>query len=94
VLAKDIAPKVTPLYGRVFVFTGTLNSMARGEAEARARALGARVASSVNAKVTDVVVGKAAGSKAQKAEKLKLNVLTEAAWLTLIQRAESGKVRV
>ena len=93
VLAKDIAPKVTPLYGRVFVFTGTLNSMARGEAEARARALGARVASSVNAKVTDVVVGKAAGSKAQKAHKLKLNVLTEAAWLALIEKAESGKVR-
>jgi len=74
----------TAITGKTVVFTGTLETMSRGEAKARAEALGAKVAGSVSAKTDFVVIGADAGSKATKARALGVTVLTEAEWLAMI----------
>ena len=75
--------------GKTVVFTGTLDTMTRGEAKARAEALGARVAGSVSAKTDFVIAGAAAGSKARKAAETGVSVLTEAEWLDLVSGGEA-----
>jgi DNA ligase (NAD+) len=70
--------------GKAVVFTGTLRTLKRREAEAQAEALGAIVVQSVSKKTDLVVAGENAGSKAEKAKKLGLTVLTEDDWLQLI----------
>ncbi len=91
-LAKEVtvldydAPvrQASPLAGKSIVFTGSLDSMSRSEAKARAEALGANVASSVSAKTDFLVAGGDPGSKAAKAAALGVTVLDEAAWLALV----------
>jgi len=67
-----------PFAGRALVFTGTLTTLSRQEAEARAEALGAKVTKSVSKKTDFVVVGADAGSKAAKATELGVRVISEA----------------
>jgi DNA ligase (NAD+) len=74
----------SPIAGKTVVFTGTLESMSRSEAKARAEALGANVAGAVSAKTDFVVAGPGAGSKEKKARQLGLTVLTERQWVELI----------
>ena len=70
----------TPLAGKTIVFTGTMETMTRPEAKARAEAMGAKVTDSVSKKTDFVVVGADAGSKARKAAELGLRILTEQEW--------------
>jgi DNA ligase (NAD+) len=77
----------SPLAGKTIVFTGSLNSMSRSEAKARAEALGANVTSSVSAKTDFVVIGADAGSKAGRAAALGVKTLDEEAWLALAGEA-------
>ncbi|HET8741409.1 MAG TPA: NAD-dependent DNA ligase LigA, partial [Gaiella sp.] len=77
-LAADDRPPEGPLTGHQYVITGTLERWTREEARAALEALGAKVSDSVSKKTTGVVVGESPGSKAQKAEKLGVPVLTEA----------------
>lgn len=72
--------------GKTVVFTGTLETMTRPEAKARAEALGAKVAGSVSKKTDYVVVGADAGSKAKKAAELGVAMLTEEEWIALTGR--------
>jgi DNA ligase (NAD+) len=74
----------SPVSGKTVVFTGSLETMSRGEAKARAEALGAKVAGSVSKKTDYVVVGADAGSKARKAQELGVTVLSESEWLEMI----------
>jgi DNA ligase (NAD+) len=74
----------SPVAGKTVVFTGTLETMTRSEAKARAEALGAKVAGSVSKKTDYVVVGADAGSKAKKAEELGVEMLTEQQWRDLV----------
>ena len=70
--------------GKTIVFTGTLETVTRAEAKARAETLGAKVAGSVTVKTDFIVAGPGAGSKLKKAEELNVTVLSETDWFTLI----------
>jgi DNA ligase (NAD+) len=76
----------SPLQGKSFVLTGTLSSMTRDEAKAELLALGAKVTGSVSQKTDYVVVGENPGSKADKAEKLGVEILDEAALQKLLKQ--------
>jgi DNA ligase (NAD+) len=75
--AESAGNSTSPLAGKTIVFTGTLATLARPEAKARAEALGAKVTESVSRKTDFVVVGSDAGSKATKAAELGLTILSE-----------------
>ena len=86
----DLLAEVTPgdaevieggvFAGKTLVFTGSLTTMTRDEAQARAEQLGAKTSKSVSRKTDFVVVGEDAGSKAAKAAELGVRVLSEAEW--------------
>ena len=72
-----------PLAGKTVVFTGGLERMSRPEAEGMVRRLGGKAAGSVSARTDYVVAGPGAGSKLEKAQKLKVAILTEDEFLEL-----------
>jgi DNA ligase (NAD+) len=77
------------LAGQTFLFTGTLPTLKRSEAEAMAEAQGGKILSGVSAKLNYLVVGEDAGSKLEKAKKISsIKILTEAEFLELV-RSES-----
>ncbi|MDP9195627.1 MAG: NAD-dependent DNA ligase LigA [Pseudomonadota bacterium] len=80
------AVRQSPLTGKTVVFTGTLESMSRAEAKARAEFLGAKVAGSVSAKTDYVIAGADSGSKATKARDLGVTVLTEEEWTQMTEQ--------
>jgi len=84
ILAPEAPARSSRVSGKTVVFTGTLETMTRQEAKARAEALGAKVAGSVSAKTDYVVVGADAGSKAKKATELNIPMLSEEEWKSLI----------
>ncbi len=74
------------LSGKSIIFTGSLPTLSRSDAEARARAHGAHVVSSVSKKTDYIVVGADPGSKVTKALELGLTILDEAGFLALIKK--------
>jgi DNA ligase (NAD+) len=66
-----------PLEGQTFVLTGTLPNLSRSEAKAMIEAAGGKVTGSVSKKTSYVVAGAEAGSKLDKAEKLKIKIIDE-----------------
>jgi DNA ligase (NAD+) len=72
------------LAGQTYVITGTLDKMSREEATAALERLGAKVSGSVSKKTRYLIAGRDAGSKLEKAQKLGVETLDEAAFLALI----------
>ena len=82
---KSPNKKSSPLAGKTFVLTGTMESLSREEAKAKLRSLGASVAGSVSKNTYAVVAGEEPGSKLDKARELGVRVLTEQEFLKLIK---------
>ena len=73
-----------PLAGKIFVITGTLDSMSRDEIKARLQVLGAKVSGSVSKKTAYLVAGADPGSKYDKALELGIPILDDAALQKII----------
>ncbi|OIO44325.1 MAG: hypothetical protein AUJ24_01720 [Parcubacteria group bacterium CG1_02_36_42] len=78
-------PKHQPLKGKTFVFTGSLESMAREEAKEKVRILGGEISESVSKKTNFVIFGKEPGSKLEKAKKLGVKIIGEKELLELLK---------
>jgi DNA ligase (NAD+) len=76
-----------PFFGKTLVFTGTLPTLGRAEAQTMAQDVGAKVSGSVSKKTDYVIAGAEAGSKLEKAEKLGVTVIDEATFLQMIKNA-------
>ncbi len=86
---NDFEQKVSnnsPVTGKTVVFTGTLTTMTRAEAKAKAESLGAKVTGSVSAKTDYLVAGEDSGSKLKKAQALNVQVLSEQGWRDLVDQ--------
>ncbi len=70
-----------PLAGKTIVVTGTLQNFSRSDAQAAIKAAGGRAASSVSRNTDFVVAGESAGSKADKAKLLGVEVVDEQEFL-------------
>jgi len=94
VVAEQVAVGEGPWTGQTWVLTGSLEAMSRPEAEERIRRLGGNPGSSVSAKTHTVVAGPGAGSKLERAQRLGVRVIDEAAFLEELGAAETlGLVR-
>jgi DNA ligase (NAD+) len=80
------APSGGPLAGKTLVLTGTLPDLSREQATERIRAAGGRVTGTVSRNTDFVVAGASPGSKLEKAERLGVAVLDEAALLGLLDQ--------
>jgi len=73
------------LEGLSIVVTGSLQSFSRDEAKEAILSRGGKASSGVSKKTDFVVIGEAAGSKADKAEQLKVRILDEAGFVALLE---------
>lgn len=72
------------LKGQTFLFTGTLPTLKRSEAEAIAEENGGQILTGVSAKLNYLVVGEDAGSKLEKAKKINtVKIISEAEFLQI-----------
>ena len=75
----------TILDGHTFLFTGTLPTLKRSEAEEMVEQNGGKLLGSVSSKLNYLVVGEEAGSKLEKAKKISsIKILSEADFLNLL----------
>lgn len=74
------------LNGQTFLFTGTLPSLRRSEAEGMVEKEGGQLLGSVSSKLNFLIVGEDAGSKLDKAKKIKtITILNEEEFLKLLK---------
>jgi len=73
------------LTGLTFLFTGTLPTLKRSEAEAMVEENGGQIVSGVSARLNYLVVGEDAGSKLEKAKKINtVKIISETDFLTMM----------
>ncbi|MCX6316396.1 MAG: NAD-dependent DNA ligase LigA [Bacteroidetes bacterium] len=82
---KKQIPSATGLAGQTFLFTGTLPTLKRSDAENMVEENGGQILSGVSAKLNYLVVGEDAGSKLEKAKKINsVKIISEAEFLQII----------
>ena len=88
-LKMEFATRATsegnPFFGKTLVFTGTLPTLGRAEAQTMAQDVGAKVSGSVSKKTDYVIAGAEAGSKLEKATKLGVTILDEETFLKMLK---------
>ncbi len=82
--SENIRHDNSSLAGKKFVLTGTLAAMTRTRAKAQLEHRGAVVVSSVSKNTDYLVAGESPGSKLNKAESLKIEILSEQTFMALI----------
>ena len=75
---------IQKLQRKVFVLTGTLNSMTRDEAKERILNLGGRISSNVSEATDFLIVGINPGSKEKEARKLGVKIISEEEFLKML----------
>jgi DNA ligase (NAD+) len=87
--ARPAAAKAgaTPVSGKTFVVTGTLQRYGREDIEELIRSLGGKPSGSISKKTDYLIAGEKAGSKLEKAKQLGVKVLTEDDFDALIGKA-------
>jgi DNA ligase (NAD+) len=84
-LAEVREKRSGPLLGKTFVITGTLAALSREVAKERIEALGGKVTNTLSSKTDYLVVGESPGSKLDKATKLGVATLDEAAFMAMLE---------
>ncbi|MFH1392789.1 MAG: NAD-dependent DNA ligase LigA [Patescibacteria group bacterium] len=85
IISPKIAAKFLKLKDKIFVLTGSMQTLTREEAKGRIRELGGDISSSVSASVDYVVAGAEPGEKYEKAKKLGVKIIDEKEFLKLIK---------
>lgn len=83
--------KNTTLDGKVFVLTGTLESMTRNEAVIKIKSLGGKISESVSKKTDYLVTGKSPGSKMEKAKAAGVEIIDENSLKILLESRFKNK---
>lgn len=83
-IKKEERLKSEKLKGKIFVFTGELETISRDKAKEKVEELGGKATNSVSKNTSFVVVGKNPGSKFEKAKKLGVKIIDEKEFLKLI----------
>ena len=83
----EASPGSQSLAGKTFVFTGGLAGYSRDQAKQMVEQQGGQVSSSVSKKTSYVVAGTDPGSKLDQAQKLGVQILTEAEFTVLVTPA-------
>jgi DNA ligase (NAD+) len=81
---KAIEAQDNSLAGHIYVLTGSLTHLSRGEAKAKLEAKGAKTSGSVSKKTTALIAGADGGGKLAEADALKIPVLDEDDLMRLI----------
>lgn len=82
---KDELPKWGNLSGLTFLFTGTLPTLKRSDAQIMVEKSGGKVLSGVSKRLNYLVVGEDAGIKLEKAKSIKsIKIISEAAFLKML----------
>ncbi len=74
------------LSGKIFVLTGTMESLTRDQAKEKIRSLGGKISSSVSKNTDYLVAGLNPGSKIKKANSFGVKILSEKDFLELIKK--------
>jgi DNA ligase (NAD+) len=86
-IEKEGKPKSkTFLNNKKIVFTGTLKSLTREQAEEKVRARGGRTFNQVNKKIDYLVEGDNPGSKKEQAKKLGIKIINEPEFLKMLKK--------
>jgi len=77
--------KADKLGGKIFVITGTLETLTRDDAHKKIVELGGKIGTGITSKTDYLVVGMDAGSKLEKARELNIHILNEQEFLEMIK---------
>ena len=83
---QEVQTRSSEFAGEVFVFTGTLSTMSRADAESEVKNRGGKAVKSVSKKTTVVVAGEKSGSKLDKAVRLGVKIIDEGEFVKMIGR--------